>query len=56
MDFIPIVDISNLLNQNSSKEDWKHTAEEIFRALNGIGFVYVKNHGIDSNTVSVHKN
>lgn len=51
MDHIPIVDFIKLVAGNPSEKDWKSTAEEIFKALSGIGFVYIKNHGISSKTV-----
>jgi isopenicillin N synthase-like dioxygenase len=52
MDFIPIVDFSKLTNATPSTNDWTITAYEVFHALNGIGFVYLKNHGVDQTTVS----
>jgi isopenicillin N synthase-like dioxygenase len=54
MNKIPIVDLSRLSDADGSipsQSDWNETVKEIERALHGIGFVYVINHGLSEETV-----
>ncbi|CAL8148318.1 unnamed protein product [Orchesella dallaii] len=52
MEYIPVVDLSKLTGSNKiSEADWVSTAEEIYRALSGIGFAYLLNHGISKEII-----
>ena len=54
MDCIPVVDFSPISTKNGrvpSEVDWELVAKEIDRVLTGIGFVYIKNHGIPQEKV-----
>lgn len=47
---VPIVDfakIGELHNNIGDDTNWKRVAGEIRESLSNIGFVYLKNHGID---------
>lgn len=53
MDYIPIVDLSKVLTDDGEilDKDLLATSKEVFHALSGIGFVYLKNHGIKGDIV-----
>lgn len=55
MNQIPIIDmeeINEIPNGVNSNETWILTANKVREGLGNIGFVYLKNHGIDTSIVS----
>ncbi len=51
---IPVVDFSSILAASSADMKTLPAMEELRLAISGIGFVFLKNHGIDRKQVSVH--
>lgn len=52
MDYIPVVDLSKISGKGVvNRTDLGSVGEELFKALSGIGFAYLSNHGIDQNIV-----
>ncbi len=49
---IPVVDFSSILAASSADMKTLHEIEELRSAISGIGFVFLKNHGIDRKQVS----
>ena len=50
--FIPIIDISALVNDNASEKDMKQTAEQLVQACKQVGFFAIKNHGISDDIIN----
>lgn len=68
MDYIPVIDLGgitgNPLHPSNNNETelvipeydfakWQRVAEEIRKALSGIGFMYLKNHGVSQKVVRI---
>lgn len=53
MDYIPIIDMAKITDIQDviNNKDWKHIAGKVREGLGNIGFVYLKNHGIDKSLV-----
>lgn len=54
MNYVPIIDmveIDEISDDVSNKTNWIHVAGKIREGLGTIGFVYLKNHGIDGSLV-----
>lgn len=54
MDYIPIIDmakIDEITNEVTNNQHWISTAQKIREGLGGIGFMYLKNHHIDTSLV-----
>lgn len=51
MDKIPILDCSSIKGENVPKENLTKFAIKFGQALEGIGFVYLTNHGLDLSRV-----
>lgn len=55
MDNIPIIDMAKIadipVDVNNNK-DWKYIAGKVREALGNIGFIYLKNHGIEKSLVT----
>lgn len=54
---VPIVDISEIgeiPDHVGDNEKWIKVAREIREGLGNIGFIYIKNHGIDRSLVNVY--
>ncbi|CAL8110990.1 unnamed protein product [Orchesella dallaii] len=64
MDYIPVIDLKGVVDKcvevengvlsipKSDVPTWHRVAAEIRKALNGIGFMYLKNHGIGPEVIS----
>jgi len=50
---VPIVDLKNLcaVDHHPTEEDWMAATEDLKEALQKIGFVYIKNHGVPQEKV-----
>ncbi len=49
---IPVVDFSNILSANSADISTLPELEELRAAISGVGFIFLKNHGINRQLVS----
>ncbi len=49
---IPVVDFSSILSASSADISTLPEIEELHAAISGIGFVFLKNHGINQQLVS----
>lgn len=57
MDYVPIIDISEIGEISEDvgySKNWKYVANQIREGLGNIGFVYLKNHGIDRSLVILY--
>lgn len=53
MDYIPIIDLKKITGSDPIRiDDFNSIALEAYRALSGIGFAYLLNHGINKDIVS----